>query len=70
MLGNGLIVAGLISLSGYCEFGPEVTGTDKSMRLLLNCDDQVSKQAPRHHVNPGPALRLFVSLGHKQASMT
>ena len=28
--------------SGFIEFGPEVTGTDKSMKMLLTAQDMVS----------------------------
>ncbi|XP_038077802.1 vacuolar protein sorting-associated protein 33B-like [Patiria miniata] len=37
--------------SGYCEFGPEVTGTDKSMRLLLNCEDQIFEDIRDRHIS-------------------
>ncbi|XP_022108783.1 vacuolar protein sorting-associated protein 33B-like isoform X2 [Acanthaster planci] len=37
--------------SGYCEFGPEVTGTDKSLRLLLNCEDQIFDDIRDRHIS-------------------
>ncbi|XP_033112639.1 vacuolar protein sorting-associated protein 33B-like isoform X2 [Anneissia japonica] len=35
---------------GYCEFGPEVTGTDKSVKLLLNCEDEVFDEIRNRHI--------------------
>ncbi|XP_033634105.1 vacuolar protein sorting-associated protein 33B-like isoform X1 [Asterias rubens] len=37
--------------SGYCEFGPEVTGSERSLRLLLNCDDQIFDDIRGRHIS-------------------
>nr|XP_006818336.1 PREDICTED: vacuolar protein sorting-associated protein 33B-like [Saccoglossus kowalevskii] len=35
--------------SGFCEFDKDVTGSDKSTRLLLNCEDNIFEQIRNRH---------------------
>ena len=49
------------ALKGSVDFGPEVTSSDKSLKVLLNAEDKVSTQVPAdnfpgrcHHKAAGP----------------
>ena len=49
------------ALKGSVDFGPEVTSSDKSLKVLLNAEDKVSMQVPAddfpgccHHEAVGP----------------
>ncbi|XP_071964931.1 vacuolar protein sorting-associated protein 33B-like isoform X2 [Antedon mediterranea] len=35
---------------GYCEFGKDVTGTDKNIKLLLNYEDDVFEEIRNRHI--------------------
>ncbi|XP_072043657.1 vacuolar protein sorting-associated protein 33B-like [Amphiura filiformis] len=37
--------------SGYCEFTPEVTGTGKSLRLLLDYNDMIFEEIRSRHIS-------------------
>lgn len=66
-----LLIAVASALQGSVDFGPEVTSSDRSLKLLLNAEDKVSVWVLAGHFPRGSApMRLWApALGREAESL-